>query len=79
MDKVHSNFFRLIFFRRRLFSDKKTKSVYLNEPSQVLLSCPVNGGNNRTVCKRCLKLSTESPKKPRLDKEGLVANIAERQ
>ena len=64
MDKVHSNFFRLIFFRMRLLSDKKTKSVYLNEPSQVLLFCPVNGGNNRTACKTCLKLSIESPKNP---------------
>ena len=79
MDKVYTNFLRLIFFAGNYLVIKKTKSVYLNEPSQVLLSSQVNGGNNRTAGKRCLKLSTESPKKPRLGKEGLVANIAERQ
>lgn len=79
MDKVYTNFLRLIFFAGNYLVIKKTKSVYLNEPSQVLLSSQVNGGNNRIAGKRCLKLSTESPKKPRLDKEGLIANIAERQ
>ena len=79
MDKVYTNFLRLIFFAGNYLVIKKTKSVYLNEPSQVLLSSQVNGGNNRTAGKRCLKLSTESPKKPRLDNEGLIANIAERQ
>ena len=64
---------------KRLFSDKKTKLVCLNGPSQVHFPCPFSEGSNRTTHKTCLKLSTETHKKRRLAKEGAVANIAERQ
>ena len=52
-----------MYFRKRLFSDKKTKLVYSNGPSQVHLSYPVNDGNNKTAYKTCLKLLIEKPKK----------------
>ena len=50
------------FLRRRLFSDKRTKLVYSNGPSQVHLSCPVNDGKNRTALKTCLKFSIGTQK-----------------
>ena len=62
---------------KRLFSDKKTKLVYSNGPSQVYFSCPFSDGSNSTTHKTCLKLSIETHKKSRLAKEGAVANIAE--
>ena len=73
-----------MYFRKRLFSDKKTKLVYSNGPSQVHLSYPVNDGNNKTAYKTCLKLSIEKPKKKnththKLAKEGVVVYTAERQ
>ena len=63
---------------RRLFSDKKIKLVYSNEPNQTNLSCAVNDVSNRTAYKTCLKFWIET-KKSRLAKEGVVANISEGQ
>ena len=63
MDKVYRNFLKLMFFfRRRLFSDKKTKLVYLNGPNQVHLSCPIKDSKNGTAYKIFLKLSTKIQK-----------------
>ena len=63
-------------YLKRLFSDKKTKLVYSNGPSQVHFSCPFSDGSNRTAYKTCLKLLIET-QKHRLAKESAVANIAE--
>ena len=49
-------------YLRRLFSDKKIKLVYSNEPSKEHLSWPVNDGSNRTAYKTCLKCSIETQK-----------------
>ena len=49
-------------YLRRLYSDKKTKLVYSNGLSQVHLSSPFSDGDNRTVYKKCLKLSIETQK-----------------
>ena len=50
------------------------KLVYSNGPSQMYLSCPVNGSSNRTLYKTGLKYL-----KCMLAKKGVVANIAEGQ
>ena len=49
-------------YLRRLFSDKKTKLVYSNGPSQVHCFCPFSDGSNRTAYKTSLKLSIETQK-----------------
>ena len=66
-------------YLKQLFSDKKTKLIYSNGPSQMHFSCPFSDGSNRTTHKICLKLSIETHKKRRLAKKGTAANIAERQ
>ena len=49
-------------YLKRLFSDKKIKSVYSNEPNQTNLSCPANDGSKRTACKTCLKFWIKTQK-----------------
>ena len=66
-------------YLKRLLSDKKTKLVYWNGPSQVHFSCPFSDGSKTATQKTSLKLSIETHKKRMLAKEGAVANIAERQ
>ena len=66
-------------YLKRLLSDKKTKLVYWNGPSQAHFSCPFSDGSKTTTHKASLKLSIETHKKRMLAKEGAVANIAERQ
>ena len=66
-------------YLKRLLSDKKTKLVYWNGPSQVHFSCPFSDGSKTRTHKTSLKLSIETHKKRMLAKEGAVANIAERQ
>ena len=65
-------------YLKRLFSNKKSKLVYSNGPSQVHFSCPFSDGSNRKTHKICLKLSIETHEKRRLAKKGAAANIAER-
>ena len=61
-----------MYFRKRLFSDKKTKLVYSNGPSQVHLSYPVNNGNNK---KTCLKLSVEKQNKTKNTSQGRCCSV----
>ena len=51
-------------YLRRLLSDKKTKLVYSNGPSQGHFSCPFSDDTNRTACKTCLKLSIDTQENP---------------
>ena len=39
----------IVMYLRQLLSDKNIKLVYSNEPNQIILSCPVNDGSDRTA------------------------------